>query len=97
MRFYHIALILLGAMNFSTAKADKGSSELIENQYTTFADAPPAPCKSGACSVPTVSTYETTSDIITVTTTYVYYNAELVDLEISTKKIPKPDDERMEK
>lgn len=52
--------------------------------------APPAPCPSGACSSPVSRTYETATEIITVTITYIYYNGQLVDVKVSESRRAKP-------
>ena len=55
-------------------------------QNKELENVPSAPCSSGSCSSSSSTTYETATQIITITITFIYFNGELVDVE-STKSV----------
>jgi hypothetical protein len=63
--------------------------------FSTLNNTPPQPdpCVSGGCSSSVSSTYETATEIITVTITFTFYNGELIDVGISQTRRLKPDDD----
>lgn len=51
---------------------------------------PPAPCTTGACSLPYTTSYDTATMITTVTITYSYLDNALIDVSASQTSVPKP-------
>ena len=74
----------------------KLASRWIGDSITSIAsesgEIPPAPCSSGVCSTAASETYLTATEIITITITFVYANGELVDIETTIRRTPRPDD-----
>ncbi|WP_251359264.1 hypothetical protein [Kangiella sp. TOML190] len=88
---------IIHSYTFELDKSAKLQSKIANlnsnnNEYATQSDsgAPPAPCQSGSCSLPVSRTYETTTETITVTTTYIYRDGELIDVMTSESRKPKP-------
>lgn len=48
-------------------------------------------CEKGACSQADTSTYESKTEIVTITKTLIYYDAALVDVAINVKRLLKED------
>ena len=65
----------------------------IDGYITASSTAPSAPCQTGSCSVPVSNTYQTTTQIVTVTSTSVYFDGELIDVQTSTSRLDLPPSE----
>lgn len=77
-----------------TAKlSSKRSSKNTGDGFTTYDTEPPVSC-SGTCSVPVSQTYTTATEIITITTTFIYVDGQLVDVKSEeVSRIPRPDNQ----
>ncbi|MCU7994619.1 hypothetical protein L5L55_07555 [Shewanella glacialipiscicola] len=91
---------ILSSYTFHLDKSAKlvAPASTVQDVTLLGADTPPSGCAaSGACDVTTTYTYETNTSIVTVITTYQYYNGQLVSVSSFTKETKKPDDVRQEK
>ncbi|RUO77327.1 hypothetical protein [Idiomarina seosinensis] len=62
-----------------------------EAKLTDVEQIPPSPCTSGQyCSESRSATYETATDIVTVTLTFIYHGEELFDVGISNSNVTFP-------
>ncbi|MGM7318804.1 hypothetical protein [Idiomarina sp. ST10R2A5] len=71
--------------------SDDGGLSLNGGDYysTSNSGAPPAPCSTGACSVPVATSYETATEIVTIVITYTYHNGQLVGANTTRYVSPK--------
>ena len=74
----------------SSAELVHQGSSVSENYYSATNDAPAAPCPTGSCSAVRATTYETVTDIITVTVTFTYFNGQLIDADVQRIDKNKP-------
>lgn len=72
------------------SQANYAASDLTES---TLSSAPDAPCMTGACSTTSSTTYVTETEIVTITTTYTFYNGSLIDVDPSESRTPRPGDD----
>jgi hypothetical protein len=85
-------------LSTSTFSLDK-TAVLVSSTKQGFSSAPVmstsstsnAPCSSGSCSLSDSTTYETATQIITITITFVYFNGELVDVDTTKRETNKPE------
>ena len=79
----------------SSAELVHQGSSVSPNYYSATDGAPVAPCQTGSCSAVRSNTYETATEIITVTITFTYFNGQLIDATVQrTVKIKPPEMER---
>lgn len=76
-------LVHTGSENDSLNSNDGGYYSTANNS------APPAPCSTGACSVPVATSYETATEIVTIVITYTYHNGQLVGANTTRFVSPK--------
>ena len=74
----------------SSAVLAHQDSAVSANYNDSTSDASAAPCPSGSCSASRVTTYETATDIITVTKTFTYFKGQLIDVTIQQTEKVKP-------
>ena len=74
-----------------TAKLTQHNYNQSGNELTVLEDSPPPAC-SGDCSNVVTRTYVTATEIITVATTFVYSDGQLIDVQITElSRVPRPD------
>ena len=66
------------------------NSAVSAHYNDSTSDTSAAPCPSGSCSASRVTTYETATDILTVTKTFTYFKGQLIDAAVQQTEKIKP-------